>query len=340
MGGKLFGEYCTPRMPAEIYSQVKLQVHTAFLQHFSLVNTPIEGPAKKDYGDVDIFVALPSKCVLPEPSNAELAVTGPGQEYLASAKSILEPTFEELRQQLHAVQMHHTSMSTRSLSLSYCVPWPTETQDGNPVNSRVEPCCVTRYIQVDVTFMTTKASFDYQGFMHSHSDFVTILSNMLNPLGITMNHDGIHLRIPEIEAADKKKSLVFLSNSPVAIFRFLGMETFQYTPYTNALLFYEYIATCRFFSMRSLEVEPRLDALPNSRARKMLKRPVFEAWISMFLPTAKASRAYDREIISRQRMRDICFETFHVKKDYEEKLEVWEEIQKRNPSCRESKQRG
>lgn len=47
----------TPRMPPEVYRVVRDKCHALLRQRFLAVASPIEAPAKLDYGDVDIFVA-------------------------------------------------------------------------------------------------------------------------------------------------------------------------------------------------------------------------------------------------------------------------------------------
>ncbi|KAF4964683.1 hypothetical protein FSARC_7390 [Fusarium sarcochroum] len=61
MGGKAFAHHNppleTPRMPKEVYFFIKNSVIKALSPGFHWVDTPIEGPAKKDYGDVDVVVS-------------------------------------------------------------------------------------------------------------------------------------------------------------------------------------------------------------------------------------------------------------------------------------------
>ncbi|KAM6514710.1 hypothetical protein FSOLCH5_008950 [Fusarium solani] len=63
MGGKAFANHNpplqTPRMPGSVYHEVKRRVEHRLSKAFSVVRFPIEGPAKKDFGDVDVFVTGP-----------------------------------------------------------------------------------------------------------------------------------------------------------------------------------------------------------------------------------------------------------------------------------------
>ncbi|KAI8667758.1 hypothetical protein NCS55_00798600 [Fusarium keratoplasticum] len=63
MGGKAFANHNpplqTPRMPGSVYHEVKRRVEHRLSKAFSVVRFPIEGPAKQDFGDVDVFVTGP-----------------------------------------------------------------------------------------------------------------------------------------------------------------------------------------------------------------------------------------------------------------------------------------
>ncbi|UPL03925.1 hypothetical protein LCI18_014859 [Fusarium solani-melongenae] len=63
MGGKAFTNHNpplqTPRMPGSVYHEVKRRVEHRLSKAFSVVRFPIEGPAKQDFGDIDVFVAGP-----------------------------------------------------------------------------------------------------------------------------------------------------------------------------------------------------------------------------------------------------------------------------------------
>ena len=60
MGGNAFKELLPqgsfPRMPLELYSEVKSRIHTLLKTIFTLVGIPAEAPEKADYGDVDFVV--------------------------------------------------------------------------------------------------------------------------------------------------------------------------------------------------------------------------------------------------------------------------------------------
>ncbi|GKU11725.1 unnamed protein product [Fusarium langsethiae] len=61
MGGKAFSHSDppleTPRMPKEVYLEVKNKAIRALTPAFGWIDSPIEGPGKKDFGDIDIIVS-------------------------------------------------------------------------------------------------------------------------------------------------------------------------------------------------------------------------------------------------------------------------------------------
>lgn len=62
MGGQAFSKglnaLYTPRMPPAVYRYVRDRCHALLRTLFVVVATPIEGPGKSDYGDIDIFVTM------------------------------------------------------------------------------------------------------------------------------------------------------------------------------------------------------------------------------------------------------------------------------------------
>ncbi|KAF7551825.1 hypothetical protein G7Z17_g4768 [Cylindrodendrum hubeiense] len=64
MGGSAFATgrsnpLFTPRMPKNVYNAVKTRCHAVLREHYLCVASPIDGPGKTDFGDVDILLAWP-----------------------------------------------------------------------------------------------------------------------------------------------------------------------------------------------------------------------------------------------------------------------------------------
>lgn len=83
MGGLAFAKgpdaLYTPRMPREVYEYVRDNCHAILRELFAVVTTPIEGPGKSDFGDIDIFVTLRKEEYFGE--SAALKVPGTGEKF-------------------------------------------------------------------------------------------------------------------------------------------------------------------------------------------------------------------------------------------------------------------
>ena len=65
MGGNVFTSLLTPRMSPIVYDQVRRRCSARLRELFTIVVTPIPGPAKKDYGDIDFLVAWEKSVTFP-----------------------------------------------------------------------------------------------------------------------------------------------------------------------------------------------------------------------------------------------------------------------------------
>ena len=48
-------------------------------------------------------------------------------------------------------------------------------------------------------------------FRHAHADLWSILGTLIRPYGLTINHTGLHLRIPHLESLHKARAAVHLT---------------------------------------------------------------------------------------------------------------------------------
>ena len=70
------------------------------------------------------------------------------------------------------------------------------------------------YIQVDI-HVCPLDTFEWQVFHQSHGDLWNLLGNMIRPLGLTANPQGLHVRIEDIEAFDRVSDteVIMVSNA-------------------------------------------------------------------------------------------------------------------------------
>ncbi len=139
MGGSAFSSVpdppYMPRMPRNVYQRVLANCHAALRDLFVCVATPIEGPEKKDYGDIDILVALERRVVFP---NAEHGGSVPRTPH--ELISIVQRTLSAK----HAI--------VRGSSANLAIPWPSDMDEhGNTLDGASKVGAAEgKYIQLDI----------------------------------------------------------------------------------------------------------------------------------------------------------------------------------------------
>ncbi|KAI9738074.1 MAG: hypothetical protein M1818_005502 [Claussenomyces sp. TS43310] len=366
MGGKAF-PLPTPRMPPDVYQLVKRRCHAILKQHFRLVGTPIEGPEKEDFGDVDFLV------------------TGPRAQLVGSI------LFHTLGQAMGAVSC------VGSVPKSFAVPWPVVTGTPVPGDGDVVPgsqaqhlqAGEARFVQVDVSICADDAAWEWEMFLLAHGDLWSMLGSSIKPAGLTINDKGLWLRIEEMEALDRRKSLIFLTRVPQRVLEFLGLDEGAYglfgadgpsvdgedardSTFTSAWQMFEYVASCRLFwtapspspsskidSEQAVEqtdpskATPRHDDLPlhqslgrddrmenspralkndHDHRRRMAQRPVFRRYVDEFLPHCRASGRYPTSQPSREKIKEEAYTTFGdaLRVEYDDRLRPWRRNQQNN----------
>ncbi len=79
-------------------------------------------------------------------------------------------------------------------------------------------------------------------------DLWNILGTTIRPFGLTVNDKGMYLRIPEIELLDRKKSMIYLTDSPSQILQFLGLDEEKWwAEFGTRREMFELAAGCRMF---------------------------------------------------------------------------------------------
>ncbi|KAI8953660.1 hypothetical protein F4801DRAFT_104075 [Xylaria longipes] len=313
MGGLAFASgpdpVFTPRMRPDVYRAVRDRCQEKLRELFVVVATPIEGPAKTSFGDIDLFVAWARMDVFPclKP---------------ALSNSSPESLKEEIYRILGAVKCKSENKNTATIA----IPWPEDfPYSGDEIEAngsenekkdesslaKPKPLC----IQVDIHICPELDHLQWMLFKHAHGDLWNLLGATIRPFGLTIDEVGLYVRIPEIEESDKKKARVLLSTDPAEILQFLGLkfDDKQWEePFASDEEVFEYAATCRLFWAKAKEAETSADndagsafdtaADEESRAigadkrklksndrRRMAYRPLFRKWIEEFLPACRAS---------------------------------------------------
>ncbi|KAA8567091.1 hypothetical protein EYC84_010161 [Monilinia fructicola] len=329
MGGQAFASHVppikTPRMTREVYDNALQQNQAILRKFYSKVASAIEGPGKSTYGDLDILVALP----------------------LEDAFSPQERVPDKLKEALHAsAWMQYKGNPT----INFAVPWPENSpspatnrlgEDGEDIAKSTHVSPEEWYVQVDVYICRDEHDFDWQLFHYSHGDLCTIIRTIIKIFGLTINNHGLFIRIPEIEFADKKKSMVFLTDDPAKTLDFLGLDQEKWwKPFKTQWEMFEYAATCRMSWIRNVvEGEAERDVIGikaegqegGEKEKGKLKyndgpgarRPIFQAWLDEFIPHCHEEERYSDIKITREEIRDEAFKKFGVREEYETRRHDW-----------------
>ncbi|TEY83994.1 hypothetical protein BOTCAL_0023g00150 [Botryotinia calthae] len=320
MGGHAFSSHIppikTPRMTQEVYDKALEQNQAVLRKFYSKVESAIEGPGKTTYGDVDILVALP----------------------LEGAFTSKDQVGDVLKKALNAKALLQDKGNP---TINLAVPWPEDTitsaKGGKNLAASTDTSSASWYVQVDVHICKSEHEFDWELFHSAHGDLWNIIGTTIRGFGLTINNRAFFIRIPEIELADRKKSMVFLTDNPAEILDFLGLEQEKWWKrFSTQQEMFEYAATCRMFWVRDV-AEDEADGgatgiiaergqeggaegkkkLKHNDRQRLIKRPIFRAWIDEFIPMCHEEGKYSDTKITREQIRDEVFERFGVKDEYE-----------------------
>ncbi|KAL0936300.1 uncharacterized protein CTRU02_208515 [Colletotrichum truncatum] len=332
MGGSAFSTgnqpLNTPRMTPEVYERVKAQCHAALRNIYLCVASPIDGPGKIDYGDIDILVAWEKSSIL-------------GKEQSKY------PPFATKQDACRAIQ---ESLGASFLKMEnggdhYAVPWPEDESSTEEQASSVSPS--RRYVQVDITICDTLDQMQWKLFKHAHGDLWSILGTIIRPYGLTIDEQALWVRITEIERFNKNKSKVFLTNNPYKVLSFLGLDAsnkYWDAPFESLDAMYEYAATCRLFCSFSF-TSPELP-LPSAQSsasslsknvsqtqetsqkpnasdkKRMNSRPAYNKFINEFIPQCRKDERFTEFKSSVESVRREAFGRFKGAKETFEKQRI------------------
>ncbi|KAH8168836.1 hypothetical protein LIA77_10962 [Sarocladium implicatum] len=302
MGGLAFSSgpdpLHTPRMPPNVYERIKAQCQAALRELFVCVASPIDGPGKHDYGDVDILVAWPK------------------HEY--------GDTLAALEAVKIALAARRAILGIGQVSSNFAVRWPEkDSRPGQPET----------FVQVDVRICDTLDHLYWMLFKHAHGDIWNILGSTIRPYGLTINDDALYIRVPEIEQFNRKRSHVFLTAEPAEILDFLGLpaDEFWAAPFPSLVDMFQYTAKCRLFWVRPAVPEDEIQnneiamvdgvktdraALKSNDRRRMNQRPAFRLWIEEFVAELRQKGLYSSKPSTRGAVTEEALCRFHIRDEF------------------------
>jgi len=303
-------------MSPAIYNLVLADTLIGLRSLFKHVQSPIEAPGKRDYGDVDVFVC-------------EQLTTG--TDYCVSPAALMTA--------LNGIAVVTSSAKN---TLHVAVEWPS---DLTIEDSHQNP----HFAQIDVTIFLDHDQFEWDLFHHAHGDLWSILGGVIRPYGLTVsripcwfhhiiakisevNNHGLNIRIPEIEKLDKKKSMIRLTKRPHEALKFLGYDEAQITEYwtgfKSIIDMFSFVVSCRLFSTNEL-VEIEKHGTVNSEQdeenprqnhreqKRLVTRALYRIWAEDFLPDMAQQGINKPSTWTRESIRNDALESFAAAGIYE-----------------------
>jgi hypothetical protein len=192
MGGHAFHDLNCPRISASVYHKVKLQTTAALKHVFSHVVVPTEMPEKPDYGDIDFLVASP----------------------IHSPTSTNIDNFDWPGTVLALKQILHTAHGRRGFLNPDCMYFAIRAPGHES----------EFWVQVDVKVCFKAELFEWQAFELNYASNSKMIGSMVKPLGLTIDPEGLHVRVEEIEATNFPGSMVWVSKDPRDVLRITGLD--------------------------------------------------------------------------------------------------------------------
>lgn len=310
MGGRAFSDgpkpLFTPRMSPQVYGHVKRRLISTLRLAFSLVHSPVDGPGKVDYGDVDLMLQW-------NPQYFEKVFE---RHRLYQYDVMLGSNAADVVGRL-LEQKRSRNVGKLCGTWSYAVEWPHDLNPpSNPDNDQDQA-----YIQVDVKVSEEADQVYWDMFKHGHSDFWSIVNILIKRVDLVANETGLHLIIPEIAKKDKKLGVLLLTADPREVLVFLGLDglcrhdcgsskesckvcNLWNLPFSTPRELFEYISTCRYFAafIERKRTERQLaehvdqpagpadqpagpvapKKLSASNKKRLLQRPLFREFVEVF----------------------------------------------------------
>jgi hypothetical protein len=192
MDGHAFKYLHCPRIPPSIYAKVKLQTTAALRTIFAYVVVPTDIPAKEDFGDIDFFVS--SALHFPHSNNAK---NSDWEGCVSSIKPALS-----------------TSHGRRGFKNPGCMYF----------DINLNPIVVFSIGCTDGEVCFKPDMFEWETFELNYASNSKMIGSMVKPLGLTIDPEGLHVRVDEIEVTNFVGSIVWVSKDPRDMLRITGLD--------------------------------------------------------------------------------------------------------------------
>jgi hypothetical protein len=192
MGGHAFHHLHCPRIPPDVYAAVKAQTTATLQTIFSHVMVPTEMPEKEDYGDIDFLVS--------DPLHSPTSTTTDNFDWPGTVQAIKS--------------IFNTTEGRRGFK--------------NPERMyfaiRVPGYDSEFWVQVDVKVCFKPELFEWQTFELNYASNSKMIGSMVKPLGLTIDPEGLHIRVEEIEETNFPGSMVWVGKDLRDVLRITGLD--------------------------------------------------------------------------------------------------------------------
>ncbi|KAF2140331.1 uncharacterized protein K452DRAFT_253107 [Aplosporella prunicola CBS 121167] len=181
------------------------------------------------------------------------------------------------------------------------------------------------YVQLDVQ-VCREGFLEWQQFMTSYGDVSQILGVVHRSLGLSSTDKGLHVRIPEMEAKNRKASMVYLSHDPEEVMKFLGLNpSLFHSGFDSEAEIYRWIASGRFFNRNALETHGHHPPEENSNDRtRRMKRGMYRRFVEGWMmdnPHAGSDCHWDRDSVLLEAIKNFARE-----EEYQTKLRKYQDV--------------
>ncbi|KAF2116500.1 hypothetical protein BDV96DRAFT_468196, partial [Lophiotrema nucula] len=189
MGGRAFPHLFCPRITRELYLKVRDQTFDILTKVFTHVTVPAEFPSKTDFGDVDFLVA--------GPRDVKVSAKFPWTTMVKEIKKAFDTT--------HGRQGFFTKDC-----MYFAISCPGREDEF--------------FIQIDVKVCENPELFAWTEFQLNYASSEKIIGSMIKPLGLTINPEGLWVRIEEMEDVNSAGSMVFLTKEARDVLKIVGLD--------------------------------------------------------------------------------------------------------------------
>jgi hypothetical protein len=80
------------------------------------------------------------------------------------------------------------------------------------------------FIQIDVKVCFKPELFHWSAFELNYASNSKIIGSMVKPLGLTVDPQGLHIRVEEVEETNFPGSMVWISKDPKDVLKLVGLD--------------------------------------------------------------------------------------------------------------------